>query len=219
MKNFAPSREQSTRFETSRKLIRNVSPPRLLLVLSVWVLIFISAARAQSPITNKRSSPPVSLRQVLIEQLRTTHNQKDWFVPVSAAIAGLSPDQARWVPLNTKGVSGPDANHSVGMIANHLLFWNRRALAQFKGEKIAGPPKDNEETFNKFDAASWNKTVEDLDRVLLEMERFLEQADEARLAELAPTVANISTHNAYHTGQILYVRKLQGSWDPGNGVK
>ncbi|MEP6937737.1 MAG: hypothetical protein ABI871_06680, partial [Chthoniobacterales bacterium] len=29
----------------------------------------------------------------------------------------------------------------------------------------------------------------------------------------------ISTHNAYHTGQILYVRKLQGSWNPANGVK
>ena len=26
-------------------------------------------------------------------------------------------------------------------------------------------------------------------------------------------------HYAYHTGQILYVRKLQGSWNPDNGVK
>lgn len=32
-------------------------------------------------------------------------------------------------------------------------------------------------------------------------------------------LANISTHNAYDTGQILYVRKLQGSFDAKNGVK
>jgi hypothetical protein len=27
------------------------------------------------------------------------------------------------------------------------------------------------------------------------------------------------THTAYHTGQILYVRKLQGVWDSDKGVK
>jgi hypothetical protein len=26
-------------------------------------------------------------------------------------------------------------------------------------------------------------------------------------------------HNAYHIGQIVYIRKLQGSWDPEKGVK
>ncbi len=30
---------------------------------------------------------------------------------------------------------------------------------------------------------------------------------------------HISTHNAYHIGQIIYVRKEQGSRDPKNGVK
>ena len=40
-----------------------------------------------------------------------------------------------------------------------------------------------------------------------------------KLAAIAPTIANISTHNAYHTGQIIYARKLQGSWNPDKGVK
>jgi hypothetical protein len=30
---------------------------------------------------------------------------------------------------------------------------------------------------------------------------------------------NIGTHNAYHIGQIVYVRKEQGTWDPEKGVK
>jgi hypothetical protein len=32
-------------------------------------------------------------------------------------------------------------------------------------------------------------------------------------------IAHVGTHNAYHTGEIVYVRKLQGSWDPSKGVK
>jgi len=35
----------------------------------------------------------------------------------------------------------------------------------------------------------------------------------------ASTIAHIGAHNAYHIGQIIYVRKLQGSWDPEKGVK
>ena len=32
-------------------------------------------------------------------------------------------------------------------------------------------------------------------------------------------IAHVGAHNAYHIGQILYVRKLQGVWDPNKGVK
>ena len=61
--------------------------------------------------------------------------------------------------------------------------------------------------------------MQDLDRVMTSLEQFVQIADDATLAKHAGTLANISTHNAYHTGQILYVRKLQGSWNPANGVK
>jgi hypothetical protein len=27
------------------------------------------------------------------------------------------------------------------------------------------------------------------------------------------------TRNAYHTGQIIYIRKMKGNWDPAKGVK
>ncbi|MGA9584649.1 MAG: hypothetical protein WBQ95_04930, partial [Terracidiphilus sp.] len=38
--------------------------------------------------------PPTTLRGVLLEQLRTTHVQEDWFVPVTIAVEGLTPEQA-----------------------------------------------------------------------------------------------------------------------------
>jgi hypothetical protein len=44
-------------------------------------------------------------------------------------------------------------------------------------------------------------------------------ADDQKLAAKASLVAHVGAHNAYHLGQILYVRKLQGAWDPAKGVK
>jgi len=134
-------------------------------------------------------------------------------------VAGLTAEQAKWVPTNAAGKIDPNASHSVGMLTYHLFFWNNNALAKLKGEKAPPVPSNNDETFNDFDAANWSKTVHDLDAVLTALEDLVANADDATLAKIAPTIAHISTHNAYHTGQILYVRKLQGSWNPDNGVK
>lgn len=185
-------------------------------LLLVPVLLSGSVSLGQTP---PASAPPATLRSTLLEQLRSTHNKADWFVPLNTAIAGLTPEQARWVPTNAAGKLDPDANHSVGMLAHHLLFWNSRALAQLRGQNPGAPPSNNEETFNSFDAASWNKIVHDLDTVMTDLEQFVEHADDATLAKRAQLFANISAHNAYHTGQILYVRKLQGSWNADKGVK
>jgi len=152
-----------------------------------------------------------SLRTVLLNQLKTTHNKKDWFVPVNDAVAGLTPEQAMW-----KDNSG---NHSVGQLAYHLLFWNQRQLESFKGQKPGDFNGNNDETFNTFDKQKWNETITKLDNVLTELERLVQSADEKQLAGWAETIGNISTHNAYHTGQIIFVRKLQGSWNPEKGVK
>ena len=61
--------------------------------------------------------------------------------------------------------------------------------------------------------------VKQLDDVLTEWEKAITAADEKTLASWASPIAHVSTHNAYHTGQILYIRKQQGSWDPDKGVK
>ncbi len=69
-----------------------------------------------------------------------------------------------------------------------------------------------------FDAKTWNETVKQLDEVMSELQKWVETADEAKLKESAQVFTHISTHNAYHIGQMIYVRKEQGSWDPKNGV-
>jgi uncharacterized damage-inducible protein DinB len=158
-----------------------------------------------------RPKAPESLRGVLLEQLRTTHDQADWFVPIDVAIKGLTPEQAKWT--DGKG------NHSIGQLVNHLAFWDERSLQRFKGEKEAPYNGNNDETFNRFDVKSWAETVARLDRVMKNWEEAVEQTDEAKLKANASLIAHIGTHNAYHIGQIVYLRKLQGSWNPADGVK
>jgi hypothetical protein len=51
------------------------------------------------------------------------------------------------------------------------------------------------------------------------LEKIVETTDDAKLATWASEIAHIGTHNAYHVGQIVFVRKLQGSWNPEKGVK
>jgi len=110
-------------------------------------------------------------------------------------------------------------NHSAGQLAYHLLFWNKRQLNNFKGVKNDSFSGNNEETFNKFNQQEWNNVVKELDNVLTDLEKLIENATDKQLNEWASNIANISAHNAYHTGQIIFVRKLQGKWDPEKGVK
>jgi uncharacterized damage-inducible protein DinB len=175
---------------------------RLAILLAVAIPLAIHAQ-------NKK--PPTDLRGVLLEQLRTTHSDEDWFVPTRIAVEGLTAEQAKWSP--GKG------NHSVGQLAYHLWFWDARALGSFKGEKNAAFSGNNEETFDNFTAAQWDELVKKLDQVLTDWEKAVQEADEQKLAQNASLIAHVGAHNAYHLGQIIYVRKLQGAWDPGKGVK
>ena len=158
-----------------------------------------------------QNKKPATFREVLLFELKSTHENAEWFVPANTAVKGLTAEQASWT--DGKG------NHSVGQLAYHLVFWNRRNLMVLKGEKAEKFSGNNDETFDKFDTKTWNETVRQLDEVMQELEKWVETADEAKLKENAQVFTHISTHNAYHIGQIIYVRKEQGSWDPKNGVQ
>ncbi len=169
-----------------------------------------TAVLACAPLSAQQVKP-FTLRAQLLAELRSSHNVKEWFVPVDDAMAGLSARDAAW----TDG----SGNHSVGMLGNHLLFWNRRALQQLKGEKAASFDGNNDETFNAFNEAQWNELQKQLDIVLMDLERYVRTVNEAELEKNASTLSHIATHNAYHVGQMIYVRKLHGVWNPAQGVK
>jgi uncharacterized damage-inducible protein DinB len=61
--------------------------------------------------------------------------------------------------------------------------------------------------------------VKKLNQVMTDWEAAVTNADDQKLADNASLIAHVGAHNAYHIGQIIYVRKLQGVWDPSKGVK
>jgi hypothetical protein len=48
------------------------------------VLLLTSAGYGQQP-------KATTLKAVLLEQLRSTHNKAEWFVPANTAVAGITP--------------------------------------------------------------------------------------------------------------------------------
>ena len=177
----------------------------------LYQLCFMSLLLTGSVVMAESAPASPTLKSILLQQLRETHNQEEWFVPIKVAIEGLTPEQAAW--------KDPNENHSIVQLVNHLIFWNQQQLAKFKGEKPAPFNGDNKETFAGLDKAAWEASVRQVDEVMTGLEKAIEGADEATLVKWSSTIAKISTHNAYHTGQIIYIRKMKGNWDPAKGVK
>jgi len=173
-------------------------------VFALFCLCFVLNVNAQKDTT-------VSLKSLLLEQLRTTHNVNDWFVSPDSAVAGLTAAQAMW--------KDNSENHSIAQLTNHLIFWNSQILAKFRGEKPAAFNGDNKETFSGVTETTWPLTVQKLDSVLTEIEEAVMAADDNKLRQFYSSLYHIGTHNAYHTGQILYIRKMKGWWNDEKGVK
>jgi uncharacterized damage-inducible protein DinB len=190
------------------RLVSNEEKRAMKLIKFSILLTFLSLACIAN---GQEQKPAPTLKSILLEQLRSTHNKAEWFVPANTAVEGLTAAQANWT--NGKG------NHSIGQLVNHLIFWDRRSLQKFKGEPQDKFSGNNDETFNSFDAKQWDAAVKQLDAVMTDWENAVESADETKLKDWYSDIAHIGAHNAYHIGQIIYVRKEQGSWNPEKGVK
>lgn len=170
-------------------------------LLSLLGLVVACAGRNDSP----------KVRSLVLDQLKYSHNKANWYAPMNTAVAGLTAEQANW--------KDSTANHSIGQLVSHLIFWNERNLIAFEGGKAPDFSGNNEETFTRFDPANWEKAVARLDSVESKLEDVFAKATDEQAEKWAETAANIASHNAYHTGQIIYIRKHKGWWDPENGVK
>ncbi len=158
------------------------------------------------------------IKDLLLEQLTACYDEDTWFVSVKNAVAGLSGEQAAWKP--------DGADNSIWEEVNHLIFWNERWLRRYRGELTYPEDIENTGTF-KSDETDWQKTLENLYAVMDQWRETLNEIIDETLASpvndqyQAPwrsPLAQQNIHNAYHIGQIVLLRKLQGSWDSSKGV-
>jgi uncharacterized damage-inducible protein DinB len=177
-----------------------------LLISAVLLLALPVFAQDATP-----APKPVDFRTLMLQELHETHNQKNWFVSGKDAVAGLTAEQSNW----TQG----KGNHSVGQLLYHLNYWNAEVLHQLQGEKPNSTNVNNDDTFTKYDSKNWDDTIKQYDEVMSGIEKVVESADEAKLPKMAAVISRVAEHNAYHIGEMVVIRKLQGSWNPEQGVK
>lgn len=164
----------------------------------------------------------MTTKEILLEQFNAAYDENGWFVALKNTFNNLSAEDAAWKP------DGVD--NSIWGIVRHLNFYNERFLKKFKGEKVEELEIENSETFAGAEGVSdeaWRAEIERFDRVMNGWRSAFEAADEEKFREIyyeenqttwAQVVGLMNTHHAHHGGQIVVLRKLQGSWDASKGV-
>ena len=157
------------------------------------------------------------LKDTLLKQFAVCYDQNEWFVAVKNAVADITAEQAEWKP---------DASqHSIRELINHLSHDVNAFLQRFQGMDYRSTAANNDETFSAV-GESWEADLDRFDKIMTRCGQILQDADESMLDQRMPPrneharieIANMNAHNAYHGGQILLLRKLQGAWNPSQGV-
>ncbi len=155
----------------------------------------------------------MTTKDLFIDQFRACYDEENWFAPLNKVLGGLTPAQASW--------KDGSQNHSILQLVHHLIFWNERYLLRFKELSLPELKESKEDLTFEIDIKDWELTLKELNEVFSELRDSFSNSDEAKL-QSSPfkdstdpwysVIANINIHNAYHIGQIIYIRKLQGSW-------
>ena len=162
----------------------------------------------------------MTAKQVLLDQLTACHDKDGWFVCMHSALGGLTTRQA--------STPAPGSAHSIWQILEHVTFWNDRYLRRFHGKTVE-PVNDNDSTFrvNASGDEAWAAARARFDEVMESWKSTLQGMDDSKLdAPVAPDsketwgskLANMILHAGHHIGQIVTLRKTQGSWDTAKGV-
>jgi len=162
----------------------------------------------------------MNTKELLLKQFDVCFETNGWFVALKNTIAGVTAEQALWKP------DGSD--HSIWGMLSHMNYYNNAYLERFQGRKFDYDVPDNDATFaQSASEGDWRAEVARLSEIMNGWRAALESAVDSKFDEIAPPydqlswaeiIANINVHSAHHGGQIVLLRKLQGSWDSGKGV-
>jgi uncharacterized damage-inducible protein DinB len=124
--------------------------------------------------------------------------------------------------------------HSIGQLAFHMNFWMDYDLRRIRGEKPPYPAHSSESFPSDptpRDAQQWDDLRKRFATLLLESAALAESTPEQfecqieamhpshkdRAATLDAVLWQLVTHNSYHAGQIVTIRRMLGAWPPRAG--
>ncbi len=155
----------------------------------------------------------VHANKVLLDQLLANANDPSWYVSFQESVDNLTEEEACWMPNEN--------SYSIAAIIQHLIYWNETWQTRYLNDHVNAVPRleDNNDSFFIPEDKTFHELKDELLTVLLRWQDLLtEEKVETEVkgfpiqAEWWELIANAATHNAYHIGQIVYIRKLQRSW-------
>ncbi|MCZ8523822.1 MULTISPECIES: DinB family protein [Paenibacillus] len=141
-------------------------------------------------------------------------DREDWYPPLRDVLKDLTEEEASWRP------EGAAAN-TIRENLEHLLFYKERLLKRLTGEETKNPEGvTNDDTFEPrgTEGGSWQTTFAKLQAVHASIRQELAVLSDEEWENRTPDkeldlwVKALTNHDAYHTGQIVLLRKLRGSW-------
>jgi uncharacterized damage-inducible protein DinB len=147
-------------------------------------------------------------RDTLLHLLDKTYDKENWYAPFKQAIEGLTAEQAIWQPVG-------EAAKSIWENVNHLIYYKERLSAKLEGREWTHN-LDGDETFSLTDpnTSEWQQVVERAESAHRNLRMAINSVSELDPDQdsMEEKLLDIMLHDAYHTGQIIQLRKLQGSW-------
>ncbi|WP_342438722.1 DinB family protein [Paenibacillus sp. FSL L8-0436] len=152
------------------------------------------------------------ISDVLLQNWDYAMDVEDWAPPLSDALQGVDSIQASWKP--------GEAGNSIWETVNHLTYYKERLLNKLKGLPQLPDAESNDATFTVTASGeeAWEQAVSKLKTIHASLREVIEALEEGIYdwggSGHAPgeEVMSLILHDSYHTGQIVLVRKLQGSW-------
>ncbi|MBP0726952.1 DinB family protein [Bacillus sp. RG28] len=149
-------------------------------------------------------------KDLLLYVLDSTFDKESWYAPLKNAIEGITAEQANWRPAG-------EATKTIWENVNHLIYYKERLVANMDGCNWTHN-LDGDETFHLTEQSNeekeWKKVVERVENAHHNLRQILSHISIEELNEnsLEGKLMDILLHDAYHTGQIIQIRKMQGSW-------
>lgn len=167
----------------------------------------------------KNAKKEISHSRTLRDQLLDRFNQSGAHVGVFEALDNLTWQQA--------GSWANEFSYTIWQLAEHIRITQHDILEFSKNDNYQSPPWPVgywPEGKQPLSEEKWVQTItqiksdqEEFSRLLIQHEaRLLEPFDYGTGQSLFLEALLIIDHTAYHTGQIILIRKLKGLWPPSS---
>lgn len=153
-------------------------------------------------------------KDILIQGWDFAYEVEDWYPPITAALKDVDFTEAVWKPSGM-------ATHTIAELVTHLLYYKERFLFRLKGLEWKVSIDSNDDTFHTTKvstAEEWKAAVDKLYKVQREIKDVLTTLEDSGWQKVIAKISvdrqalSLMMHDAYHTGQIILIRKLSGSW-------